>query len=155
MAGKQVEFSNWRSEQLSIVYLTRRSDLRVGQQKDGYGPELFVTILEEGQDVGRYVGIEARGVSTNAVRRHGEESVEITRLSFKYTPYQDVPFPACLFVFSMEDDRGYWKWIREPVLESPRGRTLVLNESKTMLPLTNEAIEHLVQTVRCWYEQKQ
>lgn len=143
-----------RSEQLSIVYLTRRDDLRVIQPKHEYAPDLLVTLLEGSRDFGRYMGVETRGVSTSAVRhadKQNPENVQVSGLRMNYEAFQNIPFPLCLYVFSMEDDRGYWKWIREPVLDSPDNRTLVLNEGKTMLPLTNEAIEQMVQTVRCWY----
>lgn len=144
-----------RSEQLSIVYLTRRDDLRVIQPKHEYTPNLLVTLLENGRDAAHYMGVEAQGVSADAVRhasKRNQDNAEIARLRVDYAAYQDIPFPVCLFVFSMEDSRGYWKWIREPIFDAQGSGSLASNESKTLFPLTNDTVEQAVQTVRCWYE---
>jgi len=43
--------------------------------------------------------------------------------------YQDAPYPVCQFVFTMDDDQGYWKWIKEPAVDDRIGNTLLLNQS--------------------------
>ena len=65
----------------------------------------------------------------------------------------DISFPICLFFFTMEDDRGYWKWVAEPVIDQTSRRKLVPNQSNMVVPLTDEELDRLITSINRWYEQ--
>lgn len=112
-----------------------------------------MTILEDGVNTGRYFGVETRAaVSERGVLRNGS-SINIKPGAVDYPLYRDTPFPVCLFFFTMEDDQGYWKWIREPVLDAPSQKKLILNDSAALAPLTDQSPDTLVETIKRWYEQ--
>ncbi len=58
--------------------------------------------------------------------------------------------PVCLLVFTLQNDKGYFAWIKEPI-----GSNLVLrsiNESVKLQELTTDKLADAVSKVQSWYE---
>jgi hypothetical protein len=155
MEEKMKEDFKWfwqeRAEQLSIVYLTRRDDLIVERKKIS-GLDLLVTLSSKRRETGRIFGVEARALqSPKQVRRADEDEYHINIKNLKVP--RDIPFPLCLFVFVMETDEGYYRWLKEP-LHSTRGSSLFLNEENTFRRLDNESLAEIIAEVSAWYESR-
>jgi len=65
---------------------------------------------------------------------------------------RDIPFPVCLFFFTMEDDQGYYKWVKESGLTSKRTPKLALNREPELKKLTNREIGKIISKVNAWYD---
>lgn len=54
----------------------------------------------------------------------------------------------------MENDEGYYRWLKEPRLSAEGKPTLVLNRVGAFKNLTKAELNHMVSQVNLWYEQK-
>jgi hypothetical protein len=67
----------------------------------------------------------------------------------------DAPFPVCVFLYTMSDDRGYYRWVNEPVLR-PRGKPTLRKPSVSEWnPLNDDELAHIVKAVDSWYAAQQ
>lgn len=79
------------------------------QQKDA-GLDLLVTITQDGNYSGRMFGVQVKATasSSNLIQHD-----DIFRLkNNKYKNLQsliDLPFPFCLFLFTLDNDQGYYR----------------------------------------------
>jgi type I restriction-modification system DNA methylase subunit len=64
----------------------------------------------------------------------------------------ELPFPVCLFFFTLDKDQGYYKWILEPVIEEQGNSKLHFNQSHEFKKLTDEGIDNIISTVNRWYD---
>ncbi|HAJ58467.1 MAG TPA: hypothetical protein DCP31_03695, partial [Cyanobacteria bacterium UBA8543] len=103
------DFINERAKHLAVVYLTRRQDLVTERMTADYGFDILVTILRDKLPTGRVFGVQVKG-QDKAFKDIQELSLSFTGKETNY--FLDLPFPVCVFLFTMEDDRGYYRWIR-------------------------------------------
>jgi hypothetical protein len=138
-----------RAESLAIMYLTRRQDLTVSHQRDDYGLDLLVAIMVREQHSGRVFGVNLKASISlpNSVKRGHtiaipDENIQII----------EFPFPVCLFYFTMEDDKGYYKWLLEPVLTEANSTKLQWNSGHEFKKLSDSEIHKIVSQVNRWYD---
>lgn len=148
MATDVLQIMKERAVRLAIMYLTRRSDVTV---ELGSEVDVIVGLPEKHGGARRQFGVVAKGsLFAREVHQHGEEfdisGVDLTSRSINGDPY-----PVCLFVFTMENDCGYWKWLLEPTQSSSGGARLVRNEDTALRRLGNSQIEDIVVMVNDWY----
>ncbi len=64
---------------------------------------------------------------------------------------EELPFPLCLFAFTMENDEGFYQWIVEPIVidGSPKLR---LNRAKELSKLDKAALDRIVVQINQWYD---
>lgn len=155
MAKMEAGFIKERAQQLAIVYLTRRDDVLVTKNPAQFGPSLLVSLLDNGQDVGRYLGVEVGGTVSERELKRAEQTVEVRPNLMDFPTSRDTPFPVCLFFFTMRDDEGYWKWVREPICDSQRGGALSLSQNTALVRLTNQELETIWTSVEEWYQMRQ
>lgn len=139
--------STFRAVQLAIVHLTRRDDVAVIQEPQDYGVDLLVSLQEDGRNVGRLLAVQVKAVrSTMSLSRVGHDSgpADASFSAFR--------FPLCLFVFSMEDDQGYWRWLRRPVSDASANRRLTTEQDETLHRLTDQTIDQILNAIRDWYD---
>lgn len=145
------DFIDERAEHLAVVYLTRRQDLvieRMTMTAD-YGLDILVTILRDKLPTGRVFGVQVKG-QDKAFKDIQKLSLSLTQKETNY--FQDLPFPVCLFLFTMENDKGYYKWIKYPVDES--NQLLRSREQDRWHSLDEHEIGQIVDDVNSWYDAK-
>ncbi len=106
-----------RAEQLAVLYLSRRNDIEItARPYADYGPDFLVSICKENEYTGRIFGIQLKArVSLQPVCKADKNEI---KLDIGTIPVpEDIPFPLCLFVFAMENDDGYYRWIKKPVID--------------------------------------
>jgi len=150
---------NWflaeRTEQLATLYLTRRDDLAVIRQSNDATTDLLVSVKKNGRDIGRYFAVEVKGLMQS-----NDKEVKFNPNWVDEASLQDIPYPVCLFVFKMEDDSGYWKWLREPLPFSTQGG-LKMNNSDQLKRLDNTKpsstieLANIIDTINSWYDSRQ
>lgn len=155
MAKMDAAFIKERAQQLAIVYLTRREDVRVTKNPAQVGPALLMSLLEDGEDTGRYLGIEVGGTVSERGLKRTEQAIEVSPSVLNGSTARDSPFPVCLFFFTMQDDCGYWKWVQEPIFHNQRGGGLSLNEGTALVRLTNQELDTIWASVEEWYQRRQ
>jgi hypothetical protein len=141
-----------RSEALAIMYLTRRDDLIVSRQKKEQGLDFLVTLLRNGSYSGRLFGVQIKATVSTPKLVQRDDSVEIKLNLDPLQSLTELPFPVCLFFFTLENDQGYYKWILEPVLEGQNNSKLFFNNTNNFKKLTDDGIGYLISAVNSWYE---
>ena len=153
MATKEAWYIGQRSEALAIMYLTRRDDLIVSMQKEeDRGLDFWVTLLKDGGYSGRLFGVEVKAAVSVPKLVQRDDIIEIKLNLAPLQSLAELPFPLCLFFFTLENDQGCCKWILEPVIEDQKNPKLCFNKSNNFKKLTDEEIDNLVSAVNNWYD---
>ncbi|XHR84343.1 MAG: DUF4365 domain-containing protein [Gloeotrichia echinulata GP01] len=144
-----------RAEALAMVYLTRSDDLIVSQQQKDQGLDLLVTITKDGNYSGRIFGVEVRATASSSelIQRHDIFELK----NYRYNNFQnlgDLPFPVCLFLFTLDNDKGYYRWILEPIIKERNNVALKLNECNELKTLSEEEKNNIIAIVNSWYDNK-
>lgn len=155
MENTPVWYIEQRAEQLAFIYLSRRDDLVIKEQSDDYGIDFLVSIVEAGKYTGRIFGIQVKAKLSLVPTHEGTSLKDSFKLDINEPPIpEDIPFPLCLFAFAMENDGGYYRWLKEPRLNSAGKSELVLNKTNEFKKLTNEELNNIVSQVNLWYEKQ-
>jgi len=156
MEDKKAWYLGERAEQLAIVYLSRRNDLVITRQTGrDLGLDLMVTLTKDGQYTGRVFGVEVKALrSHKQVRQDSSDEdefqIEVRQMGIP----KEIPFPLCLFVFTMDNDEGFYKWIKSPIFELNKPSTLVIDETKTFRRLSDQALDDIIEQINNWYENR-
>ncbi|MEH2378021.1 MAG: DUF4365 domain-containing protein [Nostoc sp.] len=144
-----------RAESLAIVYLTRRDDLIISQPTPDKGLDFLITITKDGVSSGRLFGVEVKAtVSTPGLIQH-HDIFKLKNNSNKNTNFfRDLPFPVCLFFFTLENDKAYYKWILEPNMNEQNNLGLNFNENDELKQLNDQEIANIISRVNSWYDQR-
>ena len=157
MSQENVWYLGERAMQLAFVYLSRRSDLIVTEQSssaDG-GIDYLVSLAKDGEYTGRMFGVQVKAQKSKSHIHRSPSGEGGAHINIKevYVP-RDIPFPICLFVFVMETDDGYFKWLKKPVCGEQSHPRLVLDKGGSFRRLENEVLDDIVGDVDRWYDCK-
>jgi hypothetical protein len=150
-----------RAAQLAILHLTRRDDLTVTRAALDAKVDFLVNLGKEGKQTGRVFAVELKaGLFPQGAGTPKAGSSELllpsaweSKLARVSEGYTDLPFPLCLFFFSMPSDLGYYAWLRRPSNEPGTGGPALRTEKPTALkPLTDIALDEIVASVNKWYD---
>lgn len=155
MTTEQAWYIGQRAESLTVVYLTRRSDLIVTPQPKAYGLSFLVEISKSDSRSGRIFGIQIEATVNNAkVIENENKTFEIKQDLPSTDSISELPFPVCLLFWTFNNDQAYYKWVLEPVIETQSYPRLLFNQSQVFKRLNNEEIEKIVFTVNNWYDSR-
>lgn len=150
MATTQAWYLEERAEALAMVHLTRRDDLRVRWQQTENGIDLLVEILKSGQPSGRLFGLLLKA-QVSAINGNAFEKSFLPE-DGDYPWIDGIPFPVCIFFFTMQNNAGYYRWLTEPVVTAEGGPKLRATGSVSLEKLTSETLDHLIHKVNNWYD---
>ena len=154
MVTKEAWYIGQRSESLTVMYLTRRDDLIISRQQQDSSLDFLVTLLKDGNYTGRIFGVQVKATVSTPKLIERNDIVEI-QMDLGLSQFiAEFPFPVCLFLFNLENNQGYYKWIVQPVIEGQIYSMLSLNKSKDFHKLTDEEISNIVSTVNRWYDSR-
>jgi hypothetical protein len=155
MKTQQAWYIGQRAESLTLMYLTRRDDLIVSPQPKGYDLSCLVTISKSGSHSGRIFGVQIEATVNNAkIVENENKTFEIKQDLPSTNSISELPFPVCLFFWTLNNDEAYYKWVVEPVIETQNYSKLLFNQSQVFQKLTNEEIGKIVSTVNSWYDSR-
>lgn len=138
-----------RAKHLAIVYLTRNPGVAVEWMKTDYGLDILVTILQDQLPTGRVFGIQIKG-QDKAIQ--DIQTAQLPSLSQSQTAYfQDLPFPVCQLLFTMEDDKGYYAWMKAPWIVPKTVHSFNYNHWHS---LDEYPINQMITDVNTWYDEK-
>ncbi len=142
-------FIDERAQQLAIVYLTRSQNVAVEKMKADYGLDVLVTVLRDQLPTGRVFGVQIKG--RDRAFKDVQQEASLTLSQKESYAVQDLPFPVCILIFSMENDKGYYRWLKYPGESSKRFRSLEQNQWRS---LDESPIEQIIEDVNAWYDEK-
>jgi hypothetical protein len=144
MKDEKIWYQDQRAEALAIVYLTRRQDLVVHQQKEDYGYDLLVEITRDSRLTKRVFAIQIKSKT---------EPIKVQKLiGVTFDEWRETPFPLCLFFFTMRNDHAYYTWITEPIVTQDNRPKLRLNTEAHLFELDTLALDTIVAQVNHWYD---
>jgi len=149
MTRTQPWYIGERAEALARVYLTRRSDLLVKQENADYGVDYIVEITKNNRPTRRVFGVQVKA-RVAPITAGAKDSLT----AFRFAPeiwMAEIPFPLCLFAFTMENDEGFYQWVVEPIV-TVDGPKLHLNTDTELSRLDNAALDRIVEQVNSWYD---
>ncbi|MHC5537939.1 hypothetical protein ACYOEI_06875 [Singulisphaera rosea] len=149
MATNVLPYLNQRLEALAIIHLTRRKDLVVTKSDLDIGVDLFVYINQSREPSRRVFGVMIEG-TTDAIADQEEATARLNLLKIQQKGAQ-VMMPVCVFLFSMQDDQGYYDWQAEPLFEDGRVQ-LPLKTTFEARELTPHAMDRIIDAVNRWYD---
>ncbi len=153
MTAQQAWYIGQRAESLAVMYLTRRDDLIVSAAQQDSGLDFLVTIKKSNGYSGRIFGIEVKATtSTNNLIPNNDNIHLIQNFDFNFL--FEFPFPICLFYFTLDNDKGFYKWILEPAIEGQEYPKLRFNESHELKKITDEEIDSIILMVNQWYDSR-
>ncbi|NEP12602.1 MAG: DUF4365 domain-containing protein [Symploca sp. SIO2C1] len=154
MVTKEAWYIGQRAESLAMMYLTRRNDLVVSRQQEEQDLDFLVTLLKDGSYTGRIFGVQVTATVSTPKSNQSNDSVNIKIPLEQNKLLTELPFPVCLFFFSLGNNQGYYKWILEPVIEAQQNLQLLFNGKSELKELTDEAIGKIISVVNSWYDSR-
>lgn len=149
MARTQPWYIGERAEALARVYLTRRLDLLVKHEDADYGVDYLVEITKNNRPTKRIFGVQVKARIAPITEGAQDDRESFHFVSEKWM--EEIPFPLCLFVFTMENDEGFYRWVVEPIV-TDAGPKLRLNAGKELSRLDSAALDRIVAQVDQWYD---
>ncbi|MFI5459600.1 MAG: hypothetical protein ACHRXM_29600 [Isosphaerales bacterium] len=153
-------FIEQRARILAMVQLTSRDDLRVSDlQVIGDFPgheefDLIVRLLSGTERGQKYFGVKLKG--TNEVLSSAQDATRylssIDDEDAKLPPSKS-GFPLILVVFSMQNDKGFYCWRIEPVIDKEHQPRLKMHNDFVCRPFGRAALGQIVETVNHWYDE--
>ncbi len=156
---KSWSFGRQRAEHLAILHLTRRSDLLVSEPRleADNGVDFLVEICKNSRITGRMFGVQVKASTHLQISPLTENEVKIAHRDGAAihlpSTLEDLPFPFCLFLFQMEDDEGYYRWLNQPVITEGISE-LAVNRKNIFKKLTKESLDDIVEQVNGWYAKR-
>ncbi len=115
----------------------------------------LVEISKSDSRNGRIFGIQIEATVNNAkVIENHNKTFEIKQDLPSTDSISELPFPICLFFWTLNNDQAYYKWVLEPIIETQSYPRLLFNQSQVFKRLNNEEIEKIVFTVNNWYDSR-
>jgi hypothetical protein len=137
-----------RAEHLAIVHLTRSQNLAIERLNADYGLDLLASISRDESPTGRIFGIQVKG-QDQALK--GQQTPQFMLSPQEHQYFQELPFPVCILFFTMDDDRGYYNWIK---LSHAANKHLRPVEADSWKVLNDASIAQIVEEVNHWYDEK-
>jgi len=108
-----------RAEYLATIHLSRRDDLVITKQPtaENYGFDILVSICQNLKPMGRVFGIQLKALKSLKPFDQGQFNLREIKLNIETSKPKDIPFPIYLFVFTMENDEGYYRKMTSPTCE--------------------------------------
>lgn len=154
--NKNFWYTDKRAAQLALLHLSRRNDLMLERQSDvsDHGYDLLVTICPNNEITGRIFGVQVKAVMSlkNNAKSAAPSVVKLNSLKARYL--EDTPFPICLFVFEMASDRGFYRWLNQPVVAQSNQINLKMNKANLFKTLDEIELNNIVNDVNAWYTSK-
>jgi hypothetical protein len=147
MATDSEWFVTERVTALATVLLTRRKDIAVHQMNRDSGYDLLVELKDQPWE--RRFAVVLRGAKAAVDEAHANKVLRPFVKGFLRRGQRVLP--VCLFFFTMEDDKGYYTWLIEPVQKDNRF-TLQRKEEPDAKLLNSASLDQILERVNKWYD---
>lgn len=142
-------FIGQRAEDLAVVHLSRSQHLAIKRMQTDYGLDMLVTILRDNLPTGRVFGVQVKAQDEALQEPQGEKSFSLSQIERNYL--KDLPFPVCALFFTMDDEAGYYKWLKYPTENKTNLYSLAQASWRSLDELQ---LEQIIEDVNAWYDEK-
>jgi hypothetical protein len=139
-----------RARALAQVLLTRREDLFVRETKKESGLDYTVEIRKPGERGPRVFGIYMRATMSPVTTEQANNQLKPSMGTFQSGPSS---FPVCVFYFTVKDDKGYFAWVFEPVVESLGSPKLKPHTDAQCRELNDKTLDEAIGIMNKWYDE--
>ena len=144
-----------RAKILAMVQFTSRPDLQVSDFPEGSGLDLLVRIVSPAPGYQKLLGVKLKG--TNVALPGADRATRYLGTTNWYWKSEGklmpkYSFPVIVLLFSMEDDKGYFAWSIEPLVNRSGEPKLKLNDAPTCTPFDRTSLGSIVDRVNQWYD---
>lgn len=139
------------------MHLTRHPDIHIQRHpaESAVGWDLLVHIEVEGRWSGRVFAVVVEAQQTLKPKPLSIHEKQAYRLALKAPRLPvETPFPVCLFVFSVETDEGYYRWLLRLASRESGGAVLELDQSDIYWKLSADEIQDIFSQVQEWYDKR-
>jgi hypothetical protein len=154
MVARADSLLHLRTRALATMYLTRRDDLSLRFDENGSGLDLVVDIIAakaHGDHRGRRMfGVQLNGARAPLSLEQAQKQLNSAFKGKKRVP--KLPFPLCLFLFTMADDTGYFTWLIEPAIRNGSAKLRTVGAGRPARVIDNAALNEIVECVNSWYD---
>ncbi len=170
MATVEPWYIGERAEALATMYLTRRQDLEVSSvsPRSRYtGSDIQIRLKSKSGGAPITFIVKVKGVFRSSPRL-GLPSSRMFPVRYAVQELEDRGLPVCIFLFTVDDERGYYRWLYEPVVSDQQQAVLRLEQNFASISpedqerqqvvilskfeeLNDEAIAKVVHQVMQWY----
>ena len=154
MSAPADSFIKQRARILALVEFTSRSDLQVIGDFQAYGEfDLVVNVLSGTKVSQKYFGVKLEG--TTQLLSNPDEATLCLRSIYKEEakePLRKSGFPVITLLFSMRNDRGFYSWQIEPIIDGTNQPRLKPHVKIFCSPFDRSALGEIVERVNEWYD---
>ena len=133
----------------ATVILTRRGDLTVVDTRRDTGLDLHVYVEREDKPMRLMFGVLLRGVPSPLTAEQANKILGPTMGQFQ--GMRKFTCPVCLFFFTTRDERAFFSWLAEPVVNGGAPK-LVHHSKANVVPLTDGLLDQVVEQIIAWYD---
>jgi hypothetical protein len=134
---------------LATIILTRRGDLTILETRRDTGLDFHIYIEREDKPMRLVFGVLLRGVASPATIEQANEILGPTMGQFR--GMRKFTYPVCLFFFSVREERAFFSWLAEPVVNGGAPK-LVHHENANCVELTDEVLGQAIERIVGWYD---
>jgi hypothetical protein len=140
-----------RARALAWMYLTERDDLVITKVANDVGLDYQVSLREkDGKSSLRQLGIVLRAARKPTTVEELDKTLRPAMKSLQRIG--DFPYPVSLFYFTMEDNRGYFTWVAEPIITEDRKPRLRRHAAASCRVLDRSTLDQVIRQVMEWYD---
>lgn len=145
---KQPWFVGERAMALASLLLTSRQDVAVRQLTgDDTGIDILAEVSKDAGKPGRCFGVQVVG----RLELPDVPSADLGPRPMRRKQLLGFTMPLCAFLFDVRSNRGFFRWIIEPVLDEGEPR-LARQPSNEWTRLDERVIGDIVDRVVDWYD---
>ena len=138
-----------RAKAIATIMLTRRPELRLTQPPDGResGYDFEVEIVEGNKR--SYFFIEVRSVW--APLQKSEVDIALQPYLAEAQTSRPLPFPSCIFLFTMKTNQCWFCWVTEPCIKDGRAFFRVSQRADAQR-LDDRLLDQVLTSVTRWFD---
>ncbi|HEX3315278.1 MAG TPA: hypothetical protein VHR72_10330 [Gemmataceae bacterium] len=143
-------FVREKAKALAQITLTRRADLIVDEGSEDADFDYLVHIRRN-----RGAGIRNFGVFLRASMAQVDPVQANEQLRPAMAEYENrgpYGLPVCVFYFTAKDDKGYFAWVSEPLIDRHGVAKLKSRDRASCRELTAAAFDEIVDSIDRWYD---
>lgn len=149
MKNASTEYISERAARLAFVYLTRRSDLDVSPAPSNRPLDFLVRLIGDPSGTEQTFGVETVGKRSLGKAGHEPSGAWIFTDEGNAAAANE-SIPVCVFLFVMDGDRGFYRWLKEPVVADGKP-ALHFHADGGFQELDAAALDKIVDQVTAWY----
>jgi len=131
-----------------MVQFTSRSDLQVIDFPEDSELNLLVRVLSGNKGDQKFFGVRLKG--TRQLLSSPDEAARHLRPLYRKKANQPLPkygFPVVVLLFSMQNDRGFYSWQIEPIIDQTKEPRLKVHDTFSCSVFDRASLDSIVKKV--------